>query len=141
MKAVFLIPALTLIASPLTNTAYAVPLAINVKNSSKNTIFIFWDDSGRCGKSAKCKPLSGLKEPKNGLQIPPGAIFTFGADDQSVQIGDATTAHIFSATNRKFPSTETSTKAFSPGELSVDKDVTKSGVVTLNWIGTDLKKE
>lgn len=124
-----------------TMAASITGLAINVKNSSKNTIFIYWDNTGRCGESAKCKPFAGMKDPKNGLRIEPGAIFSFGADGQSVQIGDSPTAHIFSAYKGRLPSVELSNKTFPPVDISVDKDVAKSGVVTLNWTGTDLKKE
>ena len=134
-SAILLLGGLPTMAASLTG------LAINVKNSSKNAIFIYWDNTGRCGANAKCKPFAGMKDPKNGLYIQPGAIFSFGADDQSVQIGDSTTAHIFSAYKGKLPSVESSTKTFPPIDTSVDKDVAKSGVVTLNWTGTDLKKE
>lgn len=123
----------------LSSTAIAFPLNINVKNSSKAAVFIFWDETGRCAKSAKCKPFKGMQEPKDGLLIQPGAVWSFGADDKSVQVGDAPTAHVFSAIRGKLPRTETSTKAFSPADLS--QDITKSGVVTLNWTGNDFKKE
>jgi hypothetical protein len=120
-------------------SSIAVPLNINIKNSGETSVFIYWDETGRCAKNAGCSPLPGMQNPINGQLIPPGSVKSFGGDDESVQVGDKPTAHIFVQADGKFPATESSSKTFS--SVDINKDPTKAGVANLNWIGKDLVVE
>lgn len=139
MKAiVFALVTGTLPVISASSPASAEGLAINVKNSTKSAIFVYWDDSGRCAEKAKCEPFKGMKPPKNGLVIPAGSVRAFMADkDNSVQIGDSPTAHLFITMNGRFTSKEFASKTFSAVELA--KDEKKAIVLTVEWGGGDLK--